>query len=422
MRRVVITGIGLISPLGTDPHSVWQRILRGEHAVQELEHLKAGHFHTRYGYPISGFDLQDYIKSPKVRRMLGRGDALCVSAAILAVQDAKLSREDYAPRSFALFVGGSKEVDTPPSDMVDAIMHMTSRDLSEYVANVKQYAHPLFFVKGLPGASLFYISEQFDIRGANCYYMGTANVSAAAIASAAHSIACGESSLALAGGFTDPLSWWNYAKVDAIGVLNRAAGEEQRFYRPFDRERQGALLGEGATMLVLEDLEHALKRGARIYGEWLGCGSGMDAESIVRPSVHGRGLQTAMIKALQQSQLDPSDVQYICAHGSATQQGDESEMRALAELFAGQRTAVSSVKPNVGHQFSNAGAFNAYASLMVLVTQTIPHTLHLRQLDGERPLHFIQDEPLSMEVNAVMSIARGLQGENIALVFRRYRE
>jgi len=418
MRRVVVTGLGLISPLGSDHGEVWQSILRGDSAVQKLSHLRAEKFNTQYGYPIGSYDPKTYIKSVKKLRMMSRGDSMCYAASMLAMEDAGLAKGSIAGQRFGLYVGGSKEVDTPPDDMVEAIAEPSVQSISDFVMKIKDNVHPLFFVKGLPASSMFYISEELDLRGANCYYMGTANVSAVAIGNAARAVAMGEADAALAGGFADPLTWWNYLKVDGMGVLNREDGEGQRYYRPFDKQRKGALLGEGSTMLVVEELEHALARGAKIYGEIVGYGNGMDCDNIVKPSEEGIGLQTAMKKALSHSNLSADEINYVCAHGSATKTGDESEARAIASIFAAGTTAVSSIKPTVGHQFSNAGAFNAYASLMAIQSGKLPHTLHLSSADPAWKVDFIVEQPRDTSVNAVMSLARGLNGENTALIFK----
>ncbi|MCM3634984.1 MULTISPECIES: beta-ketoacyl-[acyl-carrier-protein] synthase family protein [Paenibacillus] len=418
MRRVVVTGLGLISPLGSSNEEVWHSILRGDSAVQKLSHLRADKFNTQYGYPIISYNPKAYIKSVKKLRMMSRGDSMCYSASMLAMEDAGLPKGFVSGQRFGLYVGGSKEVDTPPEDMVEAIMEPSVETISDFVMKVRDHVHPLFFVKGLPASSMFYISEELDLRGPNCYYMGTANASAVAIGNAARAVAMGEADAALAGGFSDPLTWWNYLKVDGMGVLNREEGEDRRYYRPFDRQRKGALLGEGSTMLVVEELEHALARGAKVYGEIVGYGNGMDCDNIVKPSDEGIGLQTAMKKALRHSNLSPAEIKYVCAHGSGTKSGDESEARAIASIFAAQTTAVSSIKPTVGHQFSNAGAFNAYASLMAIQSGVLPHTLHLSQADPSWKVDFIAEQPREVSVTAVMSLARGLNGENTALIFK----
>lgn len=144
----------------------------------------------------------------------------------------------------------------------------------------------------------------------------------------------------------------------------------------------------------------------------------MDCDNIVKPSDEGIGLQTAMKKALRHSNLSPAEIKYVCAHGSGTKSGDESEARAIASIFAAQTTAVSSIKPTVGHQFSNAGAFNAYASLMAIQSGVLPHTLHLSQADPSWKVDFIAEQPREVSVTAVMSLARGLNGENTALIFK----
>ncbi|HIW32338.1 MAG TPA: beta-ketoacyl-[acyl-carrier-protein] synthase family protein [Candidatus Paenibacillus intestinavium] len=421
MKRVVVTGMGLVSPFGVDKQEVWNRILSGDCAVQRLSHLNVEKMNTQYGYPISDYEPKAYIKSVKKLRMMSRGDSMCFAASALAMQDAGLQKGTVDGQKIGLFVGGSKELDTPGSDLVEAIIDTEKQTISDFAMKVRDSVHPLFFVKGLPASSLFYISEEYDLRGPNCYYMGTANVSSVAIGNAARAISMGEADVALAGGFADPLTWWNYMKVDGMGVLNRETDDEQKYYRPFDMKRKGALLGEGSTMLIVEELQHALARGAHIYGEVIGYGNGTDCDSIVKPSEEGIGLQTAIKKALKKSELAPNDIQYICAHGSGTKSGDESEARAISSIFSASHTAVSSIKANVGHQYSNAGAFNAYASLMAIHTKKMPHTLHLSSCDPAWDVAFVKQQPKEGKISSVLSLARGLEGENTALIFREYK-
>ncbi|GAA4725773.1 beta-ketoacyl-[acyl-carrier-protein] synthase family protein [Brevibacillus fulvus] len=425
MRRVVVTGLGTLTSLGHEVEEVWKKVLSGQSGIGRISSMEAEKYHTVLAGEIRDFDPKQYIASGKNRQLMARGDQLCFAASLKAYRDAGLEQSEICKERFALYVGGNKEMDTLPQEFVETVWQAEGEGgVSEpaFALAAKQILPPLFFVKGLPSAVLFYLSAHFSIQGPNTYFVGTSNASAVAIGSAFRAIRYGEADVALAGGFADPLTWWNYMKMDALGVLNRKPSEDPtKAYMPFDVRRNGTIIAEGATMFVLEELERAKARGANIYAEVVGFGSGYDRGSLVKPSPEGTGLQIAVKKALTESGIQPEQVGYVCAHGSGTRWGDESEARAIEQLFGREgKVAVSTVKPTTGHMVSNAGAFNALASVLALRDQTLPFTLNCQTPDPSWSVDFVTHEPRKAKVETVLSLARGLEGQDTALLFSKF--
>ncbi|HLN61056.1 MAG TPA: beta-ketoacyl synthase N-terminal-like domain-containing protein, partial [Symbiobacteriaceae bacterium] len=231
----------------------------------------------------------------------------------------------------------------------------------------------------------------------------------------------GEVDMALAGGFDDAVSWWAMTKLEALRVMSERNDLGAAAYRPFDCERSGTLVGEGAAFFVLEEFETASRRGARIYAELTGFGTGYDAYKVMTPQPEGRGLAVAMQSALRQAGTAVDDVQYIAAHGSGTKQGDSSETAAIRTVFgpASDRLAASSVKPASGHLVGGAGALNAAVAALAIHHQTLPPTLNLRNIDPACRLDWVPGQARTAQVGQALAVARGLEGQNVVLSMRR---
>ncbi|MBD3922205.1 beta-ketoacyl-[acyl-carrier-protein] synthase family protein [Paenibacillus sp. PR3] len=422
MRRVVVTGIGTVSSLGDNLQKVWTRMLAGESGIRRISSMNPDKFMTKFAGEVDNFSPDEYITSIKNRELMSRGEQLCFASAAMAFKDTGLNSNQVLKERFAVYIGGNKEVDTIPQELVESVL-LSKGTLTEFAKAAKSKLSPSFSIRALPAAVLHYVSAHFDIQGPNAYFVGTSNASAAAIGSGFRSIRHGEADAALVGGFSDSITWWNYMKLDAMGVLHRGeANDCRKLYAPFDKKRNGTLIAEGSTMLVLEELEQAKKRGANIYAEIIGFGNGYDSGAIAKPSPNGAGLQVAMRKAMRDGSVGSEHIDYVCAHGSGTKLGDESEVRAIESVFGTDRSVmVSSVKPTTGHMVSNAGAFNALASVLTLSEQVVPFTLNCETLEDNWSLDFIRHEPRQTNVNYVMSVARGLEGQDTALLFAKWK-
>lgn len=439
-RRVMITGIGLLTGLAEGPTATWEALMAGRTAVRPLRAYDPSPLRTRLGAEIDGFDPLRFT-SRRALRMLNRGDQLALAGATLALTDAGLTvkrQVGAAPggrgpeagcelgHRAGLFLGGNKEI-SRLDDLIERITSIRGEDgrpdlrtLGETGGSVMA---PLFFVEGLQPAAVFHVSQTFGIRGPNCFFAGTADSGAVAIGRAMRAIRRGEAELAVAGGYDDATSWWPMSKSDSLGVLATDNEAGARAFRPYDRRRSGSILGDGAALVVLEERQAALARGATCYAELVGFGAGNDAARPPAPDRDGVGLTVAIRRALADGQVRAEDLDYVAAHGSATRTGDVSEARALhRSLGSTARTVpVSSIKPQTGHLVGGAGALNVAVAALAVRHNGIPATLHLDHPDPRCDLNHVPHQPRETRVRAALALARGVEGQAAALALTEPR-
>ena len=415
MRRVAITGIGLITPLGVGADATWEGLLEGRSGVGPLS-FDASSLRTRLGGEVSDLEPDRFV-ARRTQRTMTRGDVLAVAGATLAIQDAQLEVGEADAERAALFTGGNKEI-SDPTDMLAATLGARGTDgrvdMRRFGESARSSVHPLFYVQGLQAASLFYISQQHGLKGANTYFAGGAESGATAIGRAFRAVRRGEADVAVAGGFDDAVTWWNMSKLDATGMLSPGA------CRPYDVERDGTVLGEGAAFLVLEDASRARARGARVHAELAGFGSGFDSSQLVTPDPEGHAISRSLSSALAEARLDPGDVGYVATHGSGTRLGDASEARALARTFGAARPAASTVKPATGHLVAGAGALNAAVAALALSRGAVPPIVGLTDLDDAcDTAAWVTGAARELYADAAVALARGVEGQSVALAMYR---
>jgi 3-oxoacyl-[acyl-carrier-protein] synthase II len=419
MRRVVVTGIGVLTALGLGTDATWKALLEGRSGVGPIRGFDASSLRTRLAAEITDFDPRELLDRRAARKMT-RSEQLAVSGATLAVRDAGLDG-GLDPARTALFTGSSKEV-SDLTKLTGAIVESTDdgrfdvRRVGERISSFQ----PLFYVEGLQGASLFYISSAFGLRGANTYFAGTSEAGLNAIGRAFRSIRRGEADCAVAGGYDDPVWWWSQSSFDSLGVLTDRNELGAGAFRPYDREASGAVLGEGASFLILEEYEAARARGAHVYAEVAGYGCGADAHQLLTPHPEGRGLVHALRRALDDARCAPEDVAYVAAHGSATALGDQSEARALRTVFGDGPAApvASSVKPATGHLVGGAGALNVAVAALAVHDGAVPPTLNLADPQPGCEFDWVPRTARELPVNLALAVARGLEGQNAVLALR----
>jgi 3-oxoacyl-[acyl-carrier-protein] synthase II len=423
MKRVVITGIGLVTPLGPDAQTTWQGLIEARSAVGPIRAFDASTLRTRLSAEIPDFDAKPFLANRRVLRMMTRSDQLAVAGAALAVRDSGLDLKARDGTRCGLFVAGNKETSKLEPVLEGLIVtrgedgRADLRRLGEQAGSVLP---PLFFVEGLQAAPLFYISEAYGLQGANTYFAGTAEAGASAVGRAFRAIRRGEADVAIAGGFDDAASWWTLSKFDAMGFMTDRNELGARACRPYDAERTGTVLGEGAAMLVLEEYEAARARGARVHAEVVGYGSACDAHAALTPHPDGRGLARAIDAALRDAGSSPDAVGYVASHGSGTRLGDSSEARAIRKVFgtsAGQLVG-SSVKAATGHLMAAAGALNVAVAALALEHQRVPPTLNLEKVDPDCALDWAPGKSREVRVEKALALARGLGGQSVALALR----
>ncbi|MFK3731821.1 beta-ketoacyl-[acyl-carrier-protein] synthase family protein [Streptomyces sp. NPDC088090] len=425
-RRVVVTGIGLLTALGEGVDATWKAVLAGESAVRPLTGYDPSPLRTRLGAQITGFEPGSRIPR-RTLRMLCRGDQLALVGAQLAAADAGLDGTgDLEGYRSGLFLGSNK--DMPDMDGliagVDEVRTESGEpDLARLGREASSLLAPLFFLEGLQPAAAFHISQRYGIRGANDYFSGTADASATAVGRGFRAVRRGECDVVLAGGYDEPTSWWSMSKMDSLGVLTDRNDLGAEACRPFDRDHSGSVFGEGAAILVLEERERALARGARVYAEIDGFGAGMDC--VRPPGTHprARGLARAIRHAVRDAGR-PAATDYVAAHGCATPQGDRSEALALRDALTADAAGaqISSVKPQTGHLVGAAGALNAAVAALALHSGTVPATLNHHKPAPGCDLDWVPGAPRASAPRTALALARGLEGQAAALSLRTGRE
>jgi 3-oxoacyl-[acyl-carrier-protein] synthase II len=420
--RVAVTGIGLCTPVGVGTDETWTALLEGKGAVGPIRGYDASSLETRLGAEMPEFKPRDYVDRRALRTMT-QHDVLASVAAKLAVDDSGLELEDDVEGRNGLFTGGNKQVSDPDyfsEASVAARDDEGKADMNRFGELAYGSVHPLFFIEGIQGASLFYISDAFNLRGPNTYFSGTAEAGVNAIARGWRSVRRGESDVAICGAADSPVFWWHMAAWDTLGVTSRRNDLGGAACAPYDRDRDGTVMGEGGAFVVLEDLEAATARGAEVYAEVVGFGAAADTAELMTPDPSGRPVAAAVERALAMSGTSPGEVSYLAAHGSGGRQEDATEAAGLRAVFDGEGLVASSVKGATGHLVGAAGALNVAIAALAVARGAVPPTLNLENLDSDcEGIDWAPGEARELSVGNAVAVARGLEGQNVALALRR---
>ena len=408
MRRVAVTGIGVVSPLGNDTRAFFASLRAGRSGIARL----TGKYHERLASPVGAavtFDAAAHFPAPQLR-MLDRVSQFALAAASQAIAEAGALFDGLDRGRAGVFVGTGMG----GAETADDGYHILYADQSDRVK-------PFSVLLAMNNAPASWIGIEHRLSGPNLTYSTACSSSAVAIGEAARRIASGETDVMIAGGAEAPLNFGTLKAWEALRTLAPAdADDPSASCKPFDRKRSGLVIGEGAAMLVLEDWERARARGANVLAEVAGYGLCTDATHITRPSVAGQA--EAMRRALQNAAMDSGEIGYINAHGTGTQANDGVETAAIKEVFGAnaQRIPVSSTKSMHGHLLGAAGALEFAAALLALRAGVLPPTINLRDPDPECDLDYV---PLTaregVKVDAVMSNSFAFGGTNAVLIARR---
>jgi 3-oxoacyl-[acyl-carrier-protein] synthase II len=410
-RRVVITGLGVVNSLSCQVEDLWKRILAGESGIHTLKIVDPAEFKVRIGGDIQPWDPQGYL-DPKELKRVDRFSQFALVAGVDAVKDAglDLSREDLTRIGVVLGsgIGGLGEIE-----------EQMFRLFSKGPDRVSPFTVPRMMLNAAGGN----FAIQLGLRGPN-YSVATACASATnAIGDAFRLIQNREAEVVVTGGTEAAMTRMGVAAFQNIRALSERNDEPTRASRPFDRDRDGFVLSEGAGVLVFEELEHARARGARIYAEVLGFGSSCDAGHITQPDEAGAGAALAMQSALQDAQLNPSDIDYINAHGTSTPLGDKAETLAVKRVFGDHayQVSISSTKSHLGHSLGASGGIELVVTTKSLQNQVVHPTINLENPDPDCDLDYTPLQPRERNLRQVMSNSFGFGGHNASVIIGQLR-
>jgi 3-oxoacyl-[acyl-carrier-protein] synthase II len=410
-RRVVVTGIGIVSPLGNDVETLWKQLAAGKCGIQRITQFDASTFDTQIAAEVRDFSAAESFPSPKEARRTDRFAQFGIYAGHHALLDSGLDLNTANRDEIGVFIGSGIGGLATTEDQHKVLLNKGPGRLSPFMI-------PMLILNMASGLFSMY----FKLRGPNvatCSACATANH---AIGEAWRTLKMGDAQVMFAGGTEATITALGIGGFCAMKAMSTRNDEPQRSSRPFDVDRDGFVMGEGAGVLVLEELEHAKSRGARIYCELLGYGNTADANHMTAPAPQGEGAARCMRMALRNASLNPTDVQYINAHGTSTPQGDVCETQAIKTVFGdhARKLAVSSTKGATGHMLGAAGAIEMAICAKAIQNQVAPPTINLDKPDPECDLDYVPHTAREMKIDAVVNNSFGFGGHNASVIARKF--
>jgi 3-oxoacyl-[acyl-carrier-protein] synthase II len=413
LKRVVVTGLGALTPLGNNVSSYWDGLSRGISGAAPITRFDSSKFKTRFACEIKDFDVTQFLEKKEARRM-----DLYTQYALVSTQEAiddsgldlKSINLDKAGVIWGSGIGGLTSFF---KEVVDFVKGDGTPRFS-----------PFFIPMMIADIASGYISIRYGFRGANYTTVSACASANNAIIDAFNTIRLGNADVIITGGSEACVNEPAMGGFNAMKALSERNDSPQTASRPFDKDRDGFVLGEGSSAIILEDLDHALARGAKIYCEMMGGGLSADSYHITAPHPEGLGARNVMINALNDAGMQPSDIDYINVHGTSTPLGDISEVKAVQSVFGEHAYSlnISSTKSMTGHLLGAAGAIEAVAAILAIQHNTIPPTINHFTDDEvfDQQLNFTFNKAQQREVNAVLSNTFGFGGHNVSVIFKRY--
>ena len=411
MKRVVVTGLGAVTPVGNDVPTMWRALLAGASGVGPITCFDAGGHESQIAAEVKGFDPAQYLKPKEIKRS-ERFVQLAIAASKQAAADAGLSGAPADPFRFGVVIGtgiGSMHL---IEQQHDALLAKGPKRLSPFMI-------PMLICNMAPGQ----VAIDLGWKGPNFCTTTACASGAHGVGEAFRIIQRGGADVMLGGGTESCITPLTVGGFCALMALSRRNDAPAKASRPFDKERDGFVIGEGAGVLVLEELEHAKRRGARIYAEMAGYGATADAFHMTAPDPDGAGAAKAMALALEDARLSPGQVAYINAHGTSTELNDKIETLAIKTAFkdAAKRVAVSSTKSMTGHLIGGAGGVEAVISVLAIRDGAMPPTINYEHPDPDCDLDYVPNEARRAPVEVVLSNSLGFGGHNATVVFKTFR-
>ncbi|MCU7553964.1 beta-ketoacyl-ACP synthase II [Alteromonas sp. ASW11-19] len=408
-RRVVVTGLGMLSPLGQSVDSTWQRLLAGESGIGDITHFDCSNYSTRFAGQVNDFDPQDYIEKKEAKKM-DRFIQLGIAAGKQALADAKLEiTADNAHRvgvAIGSGIGGLEQIEINHQKLLNSGPKRVS---------------PFFVPSTITNMISGFLSIMEGLKGPNLNIVTACTTGVHNIGVAARTIAYGDADAMLAGGAEATITPLGIAGFAAARALSSRNDDPQAASRPWDKDRDGFVMGEGAGVVMLEDYESAKARGATIYGELVGFGMSGDAYHMTSPPDTGEGAAASMRNAIMDAGIEASEIGYINAHGTSTPAGDIAEVAAIKSVFAEHASAVkvSSTKSMVGHLLGAAGSVEAIFTVLALRDKLAPPTINLDSPSEGCDLDFVPHKAKAFEESLALCNSFGFGGTNGSLIFKR---
>ena len=418
LKRVVVTGLGAVTPVGNTPEETWENLVAGKSGAAPITLFDASNFKTQFACEVKGLNINEYIDRKEVRKM-DRYTQLALVAATQAVNDSKIDAEDLDKNRigviFGVGIGGIKTFE-------DEVKYYGLHEAEGPKFN------PFFIPKMIADIASGQISIKYGFHGPNYTTTSACASSTNALADAFNVIRLGKADAIVAGGAEAAICACGVGGFNAMHALSTRNDDPEHASRPFSASRDGFIMGEGAGCLILEELEHAKARGAKIYAEMVGEGMSADAHHITASHPEGLGAILVMKNALEDSGLKPEDIDYINVHGTSTHVGDISEAKAIKEVFgeSAYKLNISSTKSMTGHLLGAAGAVEAMATVLAVKNDIVPPTINHVEGDNDEELdynlNFTFNKAQKREVRAAISNTFGFGGHNACVVFKKYAE
>jgi 3-oxoacyl-[acyl-carrier-protein] synthase II len=415
MRRVVITGIGLVTPIGNDRETTWQNLLAGKNGAGPITHFDASDYATKFACEVKGWDASAYIEKRQLRHLdlfLQYG----VVAGLACMEDAGYTDRkipDAEADRWGVFVGAG----------LGGVMTIESTYDKAKEKGPRHGFSPYFVTDLIINMAPGLLSIATGARGPNMSHVSACSTGAHSIGEAMRTIRHGYADAMLAGGCEATISILGVGGFNAMRAMSTRNDAPHLASRPFDKDRDGFVIAEGAGVVLLEDLEHAKARGARIYAELIGYGASADAFHVTQPAPEGAGAQRCMRQALADARIDPAEVGYINAHGTSTPFNDKNETEAIKAVFGdhARKLAVSSTKSMTGHMLGAAGGVETAISALAIDRGVLPPTINYTTPDPDCDLDYVPNQAREAKVDAVLSNSFGFGGTNASVILRRYQ-
>ena len=418
LKRVVVTGIGAITPLGNNVEESWENLKKGVSGAAPITHFDASQFKTQFACEVKGFNAQDYIDRKEVRKM-DIYTQYAIAAAKMAIDDSGMDLETIDKNEIGVVLGVG----------IGGI-HTFEEEAGNYAVNgpvLGPKFNPFFIPKMIADIAAGYISIDYGFHGPNYTTTSACASSTNALADAFNLIRLGKANAMVTGGSEAAIWPSGVGGFNAMKGLSTRNDEPEKASRPFSASRDGFVMGEGAGILVLEELEHAKARGAKIYAEVAGVGMSADAYHITASHPEGLGAKLVMQRALKDAEMQPSDIDYINVHGTSTHVGDISEVKAIKEVFgeSAYKLNISSTKSMTGHLLGAAGAVEAIISILSVKNDIVPPTINHEDEDKDEEidytLNFTFNKAQERPIRAALSNTFGFGGHNACAIFKKYQ-